>query len=158
MRNASPCFTIKAEPFAHALGNDDSAKPRHCSIIPDPSLFEGGVWGQTSLVPRPLPRGEGLVSTACACAGFSRNVMKPFFSRKRPCEVDVTVTVAKPVQGVWPAKQPPLKPELSLPACFSTPCGGWGLRPSRLSQSKERRCTPSTRAETSSSGFPQDSG
>ena len=84
--------------------------------------------------------------------------MKPFFSRKRPCEVDVTVMVAKPVQGVWPAKQPPLKPELNLTACFSTPCVGWALRPSRLSQSKERQCTPSTKAETSSSCVPRGSG
>ena len=29
----SPCFTIKTESFAHALGNDDSAKPRNCSIV-----------------------------------------------------------------------------------------------------------------------------
>ena len=39
----SPCFTIKTESFAHALDNDDSAKPRNCSIVtrPFPSLRAG---------------------------------------------------------------------------------------------------------------------
>ena len=39
----SPYFTIKTESFAHALGNDDSAQPRNCSIVtrPFPSLRAG---------------------------------------------------------------------------------------------------------------------
>ena len=48
----------------------------------------------SSLVPRPHPQGEGLVSTACACAGFSRKVMKTGFFCKRPCDVDFPVTAS----------------------------------------------------------------
>ena len=46
----SPCFTIKTESFAHALDNDDSAKPRNCSIVtrPFPSLRAGSGY-ETSL-------------------------------------------------------------------------------------------------------------
>ena len=32
----SPCYTIKTVPFAHALGSDDLAKPRNCSIVTRP--------------------------------------------------------------------------------------------------------------------------
>ena len=87
----SPYFTIKTESFAHALSNDDSAKPRNRSIVtrPFPSMRAGSGYetrGPQGLVSFPDPhvlppeRGSGIYNVrilGCAesaCVWKFRNV------------------------------------------------------------------------------------
>ena len=103
-----------------------------------------------SLVPRPYPQGEGLVSLyACTCTGFSLKVMKTvFFVNVRVMLMSLS-WLAKPlcmVWGVWPAVETRIEFDSALQHSLC-----------RLG-AQRKAVYYTTMAETSSSGFPRGSG